>query len=331
MYLRPFGQGPKPARAAPALHRHASPARICRRRSTACMSVAPRKRSAPGRLPPPPPGPRRSALASRRARRQASAAPQVRAHRPQSSRPATAGLPAAHHRRRSAVSALRSASPVRPAVRRAPGARLVHAPVSPPGARHVTRPAIAGRRTAHQHVSQPHRFAVGLVVVGARLPLRSSHAPPRPPPAHSARCPGGRAQPRLVCGCRGHGCSRCSSAAASVGSGAIGGDVVGLGVSGGGACCTAGKPWALPTPAPVAGGSGAGGQRPPPALRPSVFVWRGVKGSRLRRPAPPALDAKPVSRRQGGSSRFGLSICAPRVSRLGRFLKVQGRSSRPSS
>ena len=38
--------------------------------------------------------------------------------------------------------------------------------------------------------------AVALPGVGARLPLRSSHAPPRPPPAHSARCPGGRAQPR---------------------------------------------------------------------------------------------------------------------------------------
>ena len=121
--------------------------------------------------------------------------------------------------------------------------------------------------------------AVALPGVGARLPLRSSHAPPRPPPAHSARCPGGRAQPRLVCGCRGHGCSRCSSAAASVGSGAIGGDVVGLGVSGGGARCIAGKPWALPTPAPVAGGSGAGGQSPPPAHRRVCFHRRGVKGS----------------------------------------------------
>ena len=158
MYLRPFGQGPKPARAAPALHRRASPAQIRRRRSTACMSVAPRKRSAPGDLPPPPLDPRRSALASRRARRHASAAPQVRAHRPQSSRPATAGLPAAHHRRRSTVSALRSASPVRPALRRAPGARLVHAPVSPPGARHVTRPAIAGRLTAPLQFRQRHRW-----------------------------------------------------------------------------------------------------------------------------------------------------------------------------
>ena len=106
MYLRPFGQGPKPARAAPALHRHASPAQIRRRRSMACSSVAPRKRSAPGGLPPPPLDPCRSALASRRARRHASAAPQVQARRPQSSRPAAAGLPAAHHRRRSTVSAL---------------------------------------------------------------------------------------------------------------------------------------------------------------------------------------------------------------------------------
>ena len=39
-------------------------------------------------------------------------------------------------------------------------------------------------------------YAVALPGVGARLPLRSSHAPPRPPPAHSARCPEGRAQPR---------------------------------------------------------------------------------------------------------------------------------------
>ena len=138
--------------------RRARAAQIRRRRSMACSSVAPRKRSAPGGLPPPPPGPRRSALASRRARRHASAAPQVRARRPQSSRPATAGLPAAHHRRRSTVSALRSASPVRPALRRAPGARLVHAPVSPPGARHVTRPAIAGRRTAPLQFRQRHRL-----------------------------------------------------------------------------------------------------------------------------------------------------------------------------
>ena len=98
--------------------RRARAAQIRRRRSMACSSVAPRKRSAPGGLPPPPLDPHRSALAS-----------QVQARRPQPSRPAAAGLHAAHHRRRSTVGALRSASPVRPAVRRAPGARLAHAPV----------------------------------------------------------------------------------------------------------------------------------------------------------------------------------------------------------
>ena len=46
MYLRPFGQVLRPARAAPALRRHASPARIRRRHSTVGKSEAPRKRSA---------------------------------------------------------------------------------------------------------------------------------------------------------------------------------------------------------------------------------------------------------------------------------------------
>ena len=215
MYLRPFGQGPKPARAAPALHRHASPARIRRRRSTACSSVAPRKRSAPGGLPPPPPGPRRSALASRRARRHASAAPQVRARRPQSSRPATAGLPAAHHRRRSTVSALRSASPVRPALRRAPGARLVHAPVSPPGARHVTRPAIAGRRTAPLQFRQRHRW-------------------------RGRAAPGGARSPSLVEGVAVIFGVGARGVVPSAGGLAMGGDVVGLGVAGKGKAALAG-------------------------------------------------------------------------------------------
>lgn len=45
----------------------------------------------------------------------------------------------------------------------------------------------------------PHRCADGPNAVGARPALRSGHAPPRPPPAHSARCPArGARSPALV-------------------------------------------------------------------------------------------------------------------------------------
>ena len=241
--------------------RRARAAQIRRRRSTACMSVTPRKRSAPGGLPPLPLDPRRSALASRRARRQASAAPQVRARRPQSSRPATAGLPTAHHRRRrSTVSALRSASPVRPALRRAPGARLVHPPVLPLTARHVTRPAIAGRLTASLQFRQRHRSR-GRAAKCGRTASASLQPCPATAPARPlcARPRGGARSPALVEGVAVILVVGARGLMPSSGVGAMGGDVVRLGVAGGGTRCTAGEPWALPTPAPVAGGSGAGG------------------------------------------------------------------------
>jgi len=48
----------------------------------------------------------------------------------------------------------------------------------------------------------------GCRCMGARLPLRSSHAPPRPPPAHSAPRPKARAAPPIL-GCRSLGCCGC--------------------------------------------------------------------------------------------------------------------------
>ena len=197
MYLRPFGQGPKPARAAPARNRHASPAQIRRHRSTACSSVAPREAQrtrwlttaatrpasqCAGLAPCPAPGQRGTAGSSSPA-----AVIQARFRRPARSPPppplvgqrVALGQPRAPCSAQGAPGHASCMHPCRrPALVMSPG------PLSQAGSQ---LPCSSGSATA---------YAVALPGVGARLPLRSSHAPPRPPSAHSARCPGGRAQPR---------------------------------------------------------------------------------------------------------------------------------------
>ena len=136
-------------------------------------------------------------------------------------------------------------------------------------------------------VSQHHRFAVVLQSLGARLPLRFSHAPPRPPPAHSAQRPKARAAPPIL-GCGSPGCCACSVVSASL-AGITRRGRCRLVVAAGRAIAPACKPWgAAPNPARVAGCSGAGGEKHSPSPPASVFFTVPRQGcalrARLRRP-----------------------------------------------
>lgn len=111
-------------------------------------------------------------------------------------------------------------APGKPRARRSPraGARV-------PAPRASCHPArFAGRRTAYPQIGSPTAAAVGLQAVGARPSLRCGHAPPRPPPAHSAaRPPAGARSPALVRVSRSRSwcgfCSQCLRRAASQGAG----------------------------------------------------------------------------------------------------------------
>ena len=177
----------------------------------------------------------------------------------------------AYHLRRSTLAAVRSVSAVRPEKHRAHGAHLAHAPVSPLTARHVTRPAAqAASWPTCISVAPPLRGRAkgsGCTACAALRPCAAT-SPARPLCALPRE---GRAQPRP-----GEGVAAIAGVGArgvvpSAGGVAMGGAVGELVVAGGGAACTAEKPWALPTPAPVAGSSGAGGKRPPPALEQAYF------------------------------------------------------------
>lgn len=253
MCLRPFGQVRRPARNAPVRPPHASPAQF------------------------------------------------------RSSCPMSAGFQASYRRPAGCPATIRGWPSV-------PCAR--HAPGNPPGAR-LTRyscsfvmsacqPAsVAGRSgglqpsplpavlhpRARRFVSQPHRCAVGLPVFGckasASLQPCAATSPTRPLCAR----PCGLAQPRLFPGGAVlvvRGCSRFPACVYRSG-------VAGPWSAGRGGLViepVIGKPWgAAPNPARAAGCSGAGVRSITPALRLACFLLFRVKGSRLRRPATPALDA----------------------------------------
>ena len=181
----------------------------------------------------------------------------------------------------------RSASPFRTCSRKCSGARLA----LPCACQCAAFRKLPGplRRPARWPTCQSVSATAGAVAlqgVGARPPLRFGHAPPRPPPAHSARRPQGRAQPRPCEGVAVTGWGGCRRVVASV-----------IGVTGAGPW--AGWSWRQSVP------------RAPPQNRgrcPHPPLSRGARGRGVKGQPPPPLGVKRMSPK---TTKLARSSCPP--------------------
>lgn len=229
--------------------------------------------------------PARTRRASPPPPRQPGADPPVVPSGRQVSRPAVAGLPAAHHLHRPPLVATHEASAgqtPRPALspsghpRRSPSLVMSPGPLSQAG---MVAPLQVSSPTASRSVCRRGGTA-------CRFAQAVRRHVPRPP---TLRAPQGARSPALLPGCRGHrhGWSRgqrCFGCQCQQGRGR------GRAGRGGGLCHVrllqnCGR---SPHP-PLSRGARGLGSKSTPALRPSVFFRCGVKGAPLRCPASPTL------------------------------------------